>query len=654
MNGQTTSAKGRFPVKQPSHRPLVTTLALLTALFLSASAQTQLQPFSNPETPRYDAATFVQIGSASPIAYHWSGNGFYFVSSASGASQIYRLTAQGWPYQLTAFDDGVAFMSLSYGGDKAIVGTAIGGSEQAQLFLMDTETGGLQQLTNTPAIQFGSVRWGRDDRSIFYRANADNRRDFFIYRMDLASGASERVFGDTLALRGSNDIEDLSQDGGKLVITHYRTNVYNDLYLLDLTTGKYQKLTADSVSAAYHGVTLMPDNRSLWLVCNGNTDGIARLAKMKVGSTAVEYPPDGWIDPRWEIEGIWVSQDYRWMAVMGNENGYYRLKLREIETAEELPSPPLNGSISSVMFDKSGSIVFRFDGPTRTGDVWRWNPVSRQLTQLTFSSYAGIDQTLFVEPELITYRSFDSLEIPAFQYVPRGYVKGTPIPFVIIAHGGPEGQSRPTFSRWTQMLLYNGYGVLAPNVRGSTGYGRQFEEMDNYKNRKKSLMDYKAAAEYLVANGLTKSGMMAIDGGSYGGYVVYGMITEYPDLLSAAMASVGIANFQTFLENTAPYRRALRESEYGPLSDPEFLKEISPIWKADRIKTPLLVIHGANDPRVPIGEARQMIAAIQKNGGVVDSLIFADEGHGASKRSNQIPEFRKSLEFLNKYLHRSQ
>ena len=633
---------------------LITTLALLAALSLAASAQTQQQPLSDPITPRYDAATFVQIGSASPVAYHWSSSGLYFISSASGAPQIYRLTAQGWPYQLTAFDDGASFMTLAYGGDKAIVGAAIGGSEQAQLFLIDTETGGLKQLTNTPAIQFGSVRWGRDDRFIFYRANAENRRDFFIYRMDLATGASERIFGDTLALRGSNAIEDLSQDGGKLIISHDRTNMCNDLYLLDLTTLNYQKLTTDSILAAYTNVTLMPDNRTLWLACNSNTNGIVRLAKMKIGSTAVEYPPDGWIDPRWEVASITISQDYRWIAVTYSEHGYLRLKLREIESAQEIASPPLNGSIGAVTFDRNGTIVFRFDGPTRTGDVWKWNPATKQLAQLTFSSYAGIDQTLFVEPELITYRSFDSLLIPAFQYLPRGYVKGTSIPFVIIAHGGPEGQSRPTFSRWTQLLLYNGYGVLAPNVRGSTGYGRQFEEMDNYKNRKKSLMDYKAAAEYLVANGFTKPGMMGIDGGSYGGYVVYGMITEYPDLLSAAMASVGIANFQTFLENTALYRRALRESEYGPLTDPEFLVEISPIWKADRIKTPLLVIHGANDPRVPIGEARQMIAAIQKNGGVVDSLIFADEGHGASKRSNQIPEFRKSLEFLNKYLRRSQ
>jgi dipeptidyl aminopeptidase/acylaminoacyl peptidase len=174
--------------------------------------------------------------------------------------------------------------------------------------------------------------------------------------------------------------------------------------------------------------------------------------------------------------------------------------------------------------------------------------------------------------------------------------------------------------------------------------------MDNYKNRKNSLKDYKAAVDWLFENGYTEKGMLGIRGGSYGGYVVLGMITEYPDLFDAAIDIVGIANFETFLKNTKPYRRALRESEYGPLTDPEFLKEISPIHKAHLIKTPLLVIHGANDPRVPLIEATQIIKAVNDNNGIVDSLIFYDEGHGSGKTENVIKEYRKHVEFLNKYL----
>jgi dipeptidyl aminopeptidase/acylaminoacyl peptidase len=299
-------------------------------------------------------------------------------------------------------------------------------------------------------------------------------------------------------------------------------------------------------------------------------------------------------------------------------------------------------------------VVFSFNGPTRTTDVWRWNPESGELTQLTSATYAGIDRGLFSEPQLIHYKSFDSLTIPAFLYLPKGYTPGTPIPFVIEAHGGPESQSQPFFTRNIQYLLLNGYGVMLPNVRGSEGYGREYLNLDNYKNRKHSLQDYKAAAEWLISNGYSSQGKLAIRGGSYGGYVVYGMITEYPELFSAAIGSVGIANFVTFLQNTAAYRRALREAEYGPLSDSAFLRDISPVHKANLIKTPLLVIHGANDPRVPVDEARQIIAAIQKSGGIVDSLIFADEGHGAGKRSNLIPEYEKQIQFLKTHLKLSE
>ena len=198
--------------------------------------------------------------------------------------------------------------------------------------------------------------------------------------------------------------------------------------------------------------------------------------------------------------------------------------------------------------------------------------------------------------------------------------------------------------------MLNGYGIIAPNPRGSSGYGQAYLNLDNYKLRKNSLKDYKAAVEWLIENKYTKDGMIAIRGASYGGYVVLGMITEYPELFSAAIDIVGIANFKSFLENTKPYRRALREAEYGPLSDPEFLISVSPIHKADQIITPLLVIHGENDPRVPVGEARQILEAVIANGGQVDSLIFPDEGHGTRKRPNVIKSYRKQVEFLNKYL----
>ena len=525
----------------------------------------------------------------------------------------------------------------------------MGGDENAQLYLLDTRTGHIQPLTTSPKVQFGSVTWARDDRAVYCRSNEENGRDFFIYRMDIPGGLRQKVFGDTAGVRGTNSIADLSVDGTKLLVSHNASNVSNDLYLVDLPTGKYQKLTQHTGDVAYESVSLLPDNRTIWLTCNDNPDGLARVATMTVGSPQVTYVNDGWLDSRWEVEGLGFSRDFKYMMAVTNEDGYARLKMREFQTKRELPNPPLDGILGGATFDQNGACIVSFSGPTRAPDVWKWNPQTKELKQLTFSIYAGIDRTTFQEPQLVHFPSFDGRKIPAFLYLPPGYRKGTPVPFIIDAHGGPEGSSAD-FLRNFQYMILNGYGILAPNPRGSTGYGREFESLDNYKKRKDSLKDYKAGVDWLVQNGYTKPGMIGIRGGSYGGYVTLGMITEYPDLFSAAIDVVGIANFQTFLQNTAAYRRALREAEYGPLSDPEFLKSISPIHKANLIKTPLLVVHGANDPRVPIGEARQMIAAIRAGGGIVDSLIFANEGHGSGKRVNTIAEYRKHVAFFDTWL----
>jgi dipeptidyl aminopeptidase/acylaminoacyl peptidase len=221
---------------------------------------------------------------------------------------------------------------------------------------------------------------------------------------------------------------------------------------------------------------------------------------------------------------------------------------------------------------------------------------------------------------------------------------------IMSAHGGPESQFRPSFVRSFQYYALNGFGVFALNPRGSSGYGRDFLDMDNYKDRWKSVKDYETATRWLADQGYADPAKIAITGGSYGGYMTLACITAAPDLYAAACDQVGIANFVTFLKNTADYRRYLRESEYGPLSDSAFLWEISPVAQVDKVKAPLLIIHGENDPRVPVGEARQMAKAISERGGVVDTLIFPDEGHGVAKRPNMLVAYRRIVDFFKKYL----
>ncbi len=642
-------------MRRLSWKLLISCSIILTLLTASILAQQTNEVPSLLNKGKYvpDIGTFLQIGANSPAGYSWDGKDVYFRSSISGASQVYRLTDDAWPYQLTTFEDGIDFFTLSHNGSMAIVGASIGGSEQSQLYLTDPMSGRVIPLTDANDIQFGSVSWSADDSHVFFRSNEENGQDFFVYSLDVTKGTYEKIFGDSSGVTGYNAIADISSDGQHMIIYNFTSNVNNDLYLLDLKTLEYQKLTDDDGDVSYYSPTLMPDGKTIWLTCNNNDDGITRMAKMTVGSPEVDFVDDGWVDPKWEIDGLSFSRDYKYMTALVNEDGFVRLKLREVESGKELPAPPLEGMVGGGYFDRDGNVLISYSGPTHAPDVWRWNPHSGELKQLTYAIYAGIDREIFNPPQLVKYTSFDGLEIPAFLYLPADYTPGTQIPFLISAHGGPESQFQPGFIRNFQYLMLHGYGILAPNPRGSSGYGREYLNLDNYKNRKHSLKDYKAGVEWLIENNYTAPGKLAIRGGSYGGYVVLGMITEYPELFSAAIDVVGIANFKTFLQNTKAYRRALRESEYGPLSDPDFLDSVSPIHKAHLIKTPLLVIHGENDPRVPVSEARQILEAVISNGGIADSLIFPDEGHGTSKRPNVITSYRKQIEFLNTHLGKS-
>jgi dipeptidyl aminopeptidase/acylaminoacyl peptidase len=290
-------------------------------------------------------------------------------------------------------------------------------------------------------------------------------------------------------------------------------------------------------------------------------------------------------------------------------------------------------------------------GPTRNGDVWIADLGEATLRQVTRSSTAGIPRSSFVEPRFVRYRSFDGLEIPALLYLPQ--VAGTPekVACIVNPHGGPEGQTVASFSPTLQYYVNRGYAVLAPNVRGSTGYGRTFTHLDDGRKREDSVKDLVAGVEWLKASGEVDPGRIAVMGGSYGGYMTLAAVTLYPDLWAAAVNSFGIANFRTFFGKTAPYRVGMRASEYGdPVKDADFLDSISPIHRAERIEAPLLVLQGANDPRVPAAESEQIVEAIRRKGGVAEYVLFPDVGHGWTKLPNQVKAHRTTAEFLDRHL----
>jgi dipeptidyl aminopeptidase/acylaminoacyl peptidase len=625
-----------------ARRVLARSLVLLFALpapVANASPSLPLPPSSLP-----DIEAFLQIGSAGSPQLSPDGRVLYFGSTASGVMQVYRLDqTDRWPYQLTVFVEGTDFHTLSPDGNFLIIGVAQGGNENDQLWLVDASTGAAEALTRNPEARHTSPIWTPDSKSVIYASNEANGKDFYLYRLDLATRKAALL----VSKDGLNTPGDVSDDGRKLLFTHYPTNVTSEVWEIALPRGRPARRTPAG-EALYQAAQYDASGREVVLLSNANPDGLSRRAILDPRTGAIRFLETEGV---WETVSLGLSPDRSIMGWTVNEDGYLRFKLRDVKQDRDLPTPPLDGEMAGFAFSRAGSrVAFAFSSATRTQDVWVWDWNAPSLEKWTHSTYAGIDPGRFVPPRLVRYRSFDGLEIPAFLYLPPQYRAGTPVPFVIYVHGGPEDQFRPGFVRHFQYLLQNGFGILAPNVRGSDGYGKAYLDLDNYTKRLDSVRDLKAGADWLVAEGYSAPGLLAVKGGSYGGYMTLAAITEYPDLFSAAVDEVGIANFVSFLENTAAYRRHLREAEYGPLTDRPFLESISPLRKADRIRTPLLVVHGVNDPRVPIGEARQIAAAVEANGGVVDTLVFADEGHGVAKRPNVLVFYRRMVDFLGKHL----
>jgi dipeptidyl aminopeptidase/acylaminoacyl peptidase len=621
---------------------------LLAALLLATGGgtgqglQTGDGSASAPDTIP-DIETFMQIGYAGDPQISADGTTLYFLSGLTGANQVFRLLPDGWPYQLTVFPDGTDYFVASPDGAWVVVGASRGGNERSQIYLMDGRTGRLRRMTDRPEARYLTPIWAPDASCILYASNEANGRDFHIYRMAIPSGAVDTL----VVAEGWNVPSDFDPAGQRLLYVHYRSNVDSDVWLLDLATGRRENLTPHRGDSLYAGATFLPDGRRILLLSNANEKGRLKPAVLDLETRELTFPL-GYETP-WEVEDGAVSPDRRTAAFVFNEDGYGRLRLYDLETYAERPGPDLRGIVTGVSLSDGPRVALAFTSPTRAPDVWLWDREAGSLRQVTHSTYAGVDPGLFVEPRLVRIPSFDGLEIPAFLYLPPGW-QGDPIPFILHIHGGPESQFRPYFNRHFTYLLLHGFGILAPNIRGSSGYGRDYLQLDDYRRRMDAVRDVGELARWLIREGYTRPEMLGIKGTSYGGYMTLAALTQFPELFAAGCDIVGIANFETFLENTAPYRRALREAEYGPLSDREFLREISPLTYVDRIRAALLVVHGENDPRVPISEARQIARALAARGAPVDTLFFPDEGHGVAKRENRLVMYRRMVDFFMRHL----
>jgi dipeptidyl aminopeptidase/acylaminoacyl peptidase len=606
----------------------------------------------------FDIERYLNVRSAHGASVGPDGECISFLMDTTGVPQVWTLsTPGGWPEQRTFFDDRVTFASWSPERPELIVGRDRGGDEKETLYRLDVTDGSITDLTEHPDAKHWFGGWSPDGDRFAFASNRRDRSVFDVYVQDrMATGAdAERVFeGD-----GWFSVAGWSPDGDRLLLTESHSSFDQDVYVLDVATGSRRHLTPHEGAVRHRSVNWGPDGEHVYLVTDRDSDTL-HLSRIDLATD--EFVPveaagdDTLVSDEWNVDGVALDPESRRLVYSRNVEGYTELAAGELVAPGRLdhfPTPDLPDAVAGgVSFGPDGDrfalTVTRSDD---TANVYVVDVTSGETERWTRASTAGIPRDSFVAPELVRYPSFDGLEVPAFFSLPETDTGHGETPVVVDVHGGPESQRRPSFGRVKQYLLSRGYAVFEPNVRGSTGYGKAYTHLDDVEKRMDSVADLKAGVDWLHDHPAVDPDRIAVMGASYGGFMTLAALTAYPDVWAAGVDIVGIANFVTFLENTGDWRRELREAEYGSLAtDRELLESISPINRVEDIAAPLFVLHGENDPRVPVSEAHRIVEGAREAGVPVRELVFEDEGHGFTKLENRVEAYSAIAEFLDTHL----
>jgi dipeptidyl aminopeptidase/acylaminoacyl peptidase len=559
---------------------------------------------------------YLNIRAATGPSFAPDGRTVSFLTNITGVAQLWQVpAAAGWPTQLTFTHESVRGAWYHPRRHELVYAMDTGGDERTQLFLLAGVGGGTDHglgngwtwraLTAQPKAIHSFGGFSRDGQRIAFAANRTDPSRFDIYVQDLPPSDGRQPGKHSAPLADARRVHQgpggyflpvgWSADDRSLLVYRPESNFNQDLYVIDVAGDQARLLTPHKGNVQYESPTWSADGKRVYCSTTAQGRDLAALAQIDAASgelTFLDTPPH-------EVELVVASPRGRWLAYTLNVGGKSEIRLRDLKSGKTSSAPGLPlGVVSQLVFSEDDAqLAFGFDGPRYNPDIWIWDLHANKLRQLTHSSRAGIPFDDFVEPELIEYKTFDGRMIPAWFWRPRppgegekspGGKSGDLPPVIVYPHGGPESQTRPNFTALFQYFVARGYAVLAPNVRGSTGYGVAYMNLDNTTKRMDAVADLAHAAYWLRDHKQGDPKRLAVYGGSYGGFMVLAQVTHYPDLWAAGIDVVGICNFVTFMEKTGAYRRAHREAEYGNLREHrDFLEKISPIHHVGQIKLPV-------------------------------------------------------------------
>ncbi len=571
----------------------------------------------------------------------WLPDGSMLIATRFGDTQQLHHVASpsGARRQITFGAEPIAGAAVIPGSDRFVMTRDTGGDEWFQLYVRGL-TGPALRLTEEGTRNQSPV-FSKDGALMAWARATKGASAYTILGVDPKAGGTPRAL---YASGGAVAPADIAPDRSRLVFVRSLSNREDQLFELDLSTGEARRIAPAADAAVYREPRYLPDGKRLIAISDRGSD-TRQLVEIDLATGARTVLSPGL---KWDVEGYDLSGDGRVLAYAVNEDGFSRVVVQDRITRRALPQPSLpRGVLTALRFSPDGQrLAIGLTSATSAGDVWSWGVSDGELTRWTMSELGELDPAQLAEPELIRFESFDGLSIPAFVYRPKSVPAGTRTPVIIDIHGGPEAQTRPVWNYGAQYFAeVLKATVILPNVRGSDGYGKRYLNLDNAQKREDSVRDIGALLDWIGKQPGLDPGRVAVYGQSYGGYMSLAAMTHYADRLVGGVERYGISNWNSFLQNTEAYRRDNRRAEYGDERDPAMrsvLTRISPISRVGRINKPMLVMQGANDPRVPQSESDQIVARLRANGTETWYVLFADEGHGFLKKQNN--DLRREVE----------
>ncbi len=590
-----------------------------------------------------DVTRFLLVRSVRGAVPLTGGSTIAYLSDVTGAPQLWTMPAAGgFPQQLT-YGSGVDWVQPAPDGG-ILYGADTDGDERVGMFLLSAD--GTRERTivaKSPAFRnFGG--WSSDGRRFAYASTERNGKDFDVWIADTATGATRNVFQSN----GTTMYPIAWQPGGELIVlSEPRGSDANNLHLLDVATGKLETILKPRDAADHGSVRWTPDGKGFYLTHNAGSDH-SLVAYYDLAARRLRTL----VDPGHDVSDLVLSDDGRFLLWTTIETGFDRLHVRDLTTGRDLAPPTLpNGTLGMRAAKGSAAILFNTNSPTTAGEVWLWDPAQgASAPRLVIpADTPGLDLSQMVMPEPVRIRARDGAPLTGLLYLPRGLAPGAKPPVYIEVHGGPSAYAAPTFQADLQYLVARGIAVLDFNYRGSTGQGKAFAALNDREKKADEVADLADAVAWLRASGRIDGKRIAVGGGSYGGYLTNQALGTYPDMFVAGVSAVGVSDWVAALEGASPSLKAADKLEFGDIDDPKvraFFANLSPINNVAKIKTPILVMHGANDPRDPVSESDRLVAGIRANGGTVTYLRFPNEGHGIAKVPNRVHAYQRIAAFL--------